>query len=655
MLTNCEDATKETNTNNATFQDFESLVQGRLPSLYATLRSSALYKQQGLLSTWGESGVDTHGGTNNPASYIPLYTYTYNEGSLLIEQTWNEFFWAIKQINTFMGQAKSLATSGDKLELKSVLAEAKFLRALLYFDLVKVWGDVPILLKEGLDISVVREESQIANSPAAEVYLQIIKDLLDAIKDAPEFTESDTRDIASKQAARALLGKVYLQMITTKENGGVEGGIDSSGAIVSIDKRLEQAYEQLSKVVNSGNFRLEDNYEDVFDQANESSNSETIFAIGFTGPNQDVGSDYGDFLGPIGNNQDGGAFGFYRANIDFAFEYLSFDGLVSVNGDDLSKGNVNPSLTDSGSALVSASFPVDQVQDTNNELLARTDAFWADVESFRFQFEQLGVHNFVSDVRFERNIARINANDLGNILRGDRKPTPLESLNLTNVPLTSWSPYKFIKPLPNPNEAGEGLIDFPILRYADILLSLAEVENLRGNGTRAVELMNMVRERAFRENILTLEVVRDSSVSGITYIEPTAEIEGTPQSDINNAIENGFNFSAPFNDERKQNFLYSSSLNDMNEISDAILKERLKELCYEGKRKDDLLRFGKLDEVINQLHENSVNRSVGNQAAVRDNFNLGRHSHWPIPANQIQLNPNLKQNCAYAVGASGCF
>ena len=60
----------------------------------------------------------------------------------------------------------------------TILAEAKFLRAFYYFELVKFFGDIPLVIDERLGVQQIQ---QLERTPAGEVYAQIEKDLNDAI------------------------------------------------------------------------------------------------------------------------------------------------------------------------------------------------------------------------------------------------------------------------------------------------------------------------------------------------------------------------------------------------------------------------------------------------------------------------------------------
>ncbi len=607
----CEDITSENNTTTASFDTFEELVQGRLPSIYASLRSNALYRQGGLLGTWSDVGIDTHTGTLFPEEYLPLYLYNYAAGTLLIEQTWTEFYTALKQINTFLGQIDTFSVAAE--EKNPVIAEARFLRGLLYFDMVKIWGDIPLVISEDITLAQIREDSGLTNSTAEEVYLQVIRDLEFAKRNGNSRVGSSA-DIASREAAQVLLGKVYLQMTTTAEYGGVEGGINESGEPVTRQTRFEQADAELSAVINSNAFQLENNYADVFTNEN---NNEVIFSVGYDGPNSGVGGDFGDFLGQ-GNLRDGGSFGAYRISADFALRYLDGDVLI-----DPSQSNV---------------------PDTN--LLPKVSREFFDFPNSNFRQEVLllGVDNFVSDTRFTHNVWRISPENVGRRLRGEGSFTLQDAFNQENLGWGNWSPLKYIKPLPNSSAPGDGAIDFPFLRYADVLLMKAEALIALNDLTGARDLINTVISRSLKEQVL--KTIPDN----ILYSTPMDNVPGTPQSELNAAVE------ANLEDVNPDDFLVEEGLT-ADQLLDKLVIENGKELAFEGKRKDDLIRMGKLEEIVNGFHLNThPDRTAQNFLGVQAGFNLELHTHWPIPQGQIILNPNLKQNCLYGTnGIDGCF
>lgn len=138
-------------------------------------------------------------------------------------------------------------TFPDAVRPPRIIAEAKFLRALMYFNLVKYFGDVPLVLKE---ITSEAEAYTYSRTPLAAVYSQIEKDLLEA---APDLTVSEAGR-ATAGAAKALLGKVYLQ-----------------------EKKWDLAAAVLAEVISSNTYKLLPDVKNVFGLGNDN-NAEIIFA-----------------------------------------------------------------------------------------------------------------------------------------------------------------------------------------------------------------------------------------------------------------------------------------------------------------------------------------------------------------------------------------
>ena len=173
---------------------------------------------------------------------------TYNGGITAMEdQFFGPFYTALY---------KSILSANNVIENSTNvtdIAEAKFLRALSYFKLVQVFGDVPVNLSAAPSLT---DSSILERQPATNVYNNvIIPDLKDAIA-ALDIEIVNGR--ASKYAAQGLLGKVYATM-----------GDYSS------------AEPHLAAVVNgaaAAGISLKDNFSEVFGAANEVENSEIIFS-----------------------------------------------------------------------------------------------------------------------------------------------------------------------------------------------------------------------------------------------------------------------------------------------------------------------------------------------------------------------------------------
>ncbi len=137
---------------------------------------------------------------------------TYNASTPSFESTWNANYAGINRCN----QALEMFPKLDKVTpaLKTRLTgEAKFMRAFMYFTLVKGYGGVPIVDHlSGVPISDADKQMQLTRKSAAEVYTFIEKDLADAIEALPEksaYAGNDKKRV-SKGSAYALLAKVNL-------------------------------------------------------------------------------------------------------------------------------------------------------------------------------------------------------------------------------------------------------------------------------------------------------------------------------------------------------------------------------------------------------------------------------------------------------------
>lgn len=150
-----------------------------------------------------------------------------------------------------------LLENKDKIDFEGkdkIIAQANFLRAFYYFQLVKYFGDVPLIIDERLGTS---EVTEIERAPKAEVYAQIETDLTNAAA-ALDWT-SDQKGRITKGACLALLGKVYLYQ-----------------------DKFDEAAATLETVITEGPYDLIDDYNDLFSVVNEG-HSETVFDVQFTG------------------------------------------------------------------------------------------------------------------------------------------------------------------------------------------------------------------------------------------------------------------------------------------------------------------------------------------------------------------------------------
>ena len=189
--------------------------------------------------------------------------------------TWAGHYQAIQSVNIVIEKIEAVPM--DAALKARYTAEAKFLRGLMYFNLVRIFGDVPLVTKV---INNPQEGYTYGRNPSAEVYAQIITDLSEAEAVLPhEFTGADIGR-ATKGAAAALLGKVYLTQ-----------------------KRWDLAAPQLKKVIDNvglNKYQLMPTYAGVFGIANEN-NRESIFEVQFKKGSNNEGSPFTNQFAPIGS------------------------------------------------------------------------------------------------------------------------------------------------------------------------------------------------------------------------------------------------------------------------------------------------------------------------------------------------------------------
>lgn len=159
---------------------------------------------------------------------------------------WSTLYAAINRANSVLGNVPNITKIGDDVKSR-ILAEAHFLRAMAYFNLVRGWGAVPIKTTESVDISSIAG----VREPESKVYELIIEDALAAEKDLPE-SVGDQTGRASKYAAKMFLAQVYLTLekwsdAATKANDVITGGHYS---LVSV-KKPDDFYNIFATVTNS--------------------------------------------------------------------------------------------------------------------------------------------------------------------------------------------------------------------------------------------------------------------------------------------------------------------------------------------------------------------------------------------------------------------
>lgn len=169
---------------------------------------------------------------------------SYND---LFNADWTNYYAAIFRCNKIIVN-ENTTEWGSEADKGRVLGQARALRAILYFDLARMFGDVPLL--------TVPSRDNIARTPAAEVYRQIFEDLKYAAANIPanafplSARESNDGRI-TKYAAEALLARAYLYYT---------GYYGTENAACT----RQEAIDALNDVIQNGGYELEPRYADLF-------------------------------------------------------------------------------------------------------------------------------------------------------------------------------------------------------------------------------------------------------------------------------------------------------------------------------------------------------------------------------------------------------
>jgi len=166
-----------------------------------------------------------------------------------LRDLWNWMFGGVNRANYILEFQDNINFNGKE----QILAQARFLRAYYYFELVKWFGDVPLVVDRRI---VFGDQFNIDRNPKAEVYAQIELDLIYAADNLP-YVQSETGRI-TKGAAEALLGKAYLYQ-----------------------EKFTEAADVLETLINSGPHALVTDYNTIFEAEGENS-IESVFEVQYS-------------------------------------------------------------------------------------------------------------------------------------------------------------------------------------------------------------------------------------------------------------------------------------------------------------------------------------------------------------------------------------
>lgn len=197
-----------------------------------------------------------------------------------VSEAWLSDYNGIYRANVVLSKLEeSGSVITDATLRKRLEAETKFLRAFYYFDLVRLFGKVPVITTP---VSVA-DALTIPRSPVTDVYTQIISDLQFAVTNLPETYATADKGRVTKFAAQGVLAMVHMT------RSGPTYNIEGPGLGLN---EWNQALTLLNSIVSSGKFSMVAKYADIFGYANEN-NSEVLFDVQYiTGQSPVLGSTF---------------------------------------------------------------------------------------------------------------------------------------------------------------------------------------------------------------------------------------------------------------------------------------------------------------------------------------------------------------------------
>lgn len=445
---------------------------------------------------------------------------------------WSSLYIGIDRANVLIANID--VPKMDEANRQVILGEALFLRAYYYFILVSRFGDVPVRLTPTTSPIGL----QIARTPSAQVYAQILKDMKDAELKVSQAKYAFSGRI-SKTVVQGILARVYLQM---------------AGYPLMDTSKYADALTYAKKVMDSGERGLNVSYntDPVFNTfnptvaANTANNAYRQIFINTAQNLYDTRESIWE-VEFMGNQTDG---------------FSERGGLGAQNGITFTNVNLTPTI----------GYAYGFVKGT-----ARL-----------FNIYSAG------DLRRDWVLTTYTLNGT----TGARVAIAFTAGATYGRDCGKWRrEYEAITPKAK-NDSG---INFPILRFADVLLMFAEAENHENGPTLAAyKAINEVRRRGYGLPIDVVSLTADLT-AGLGKV--------------------GF--------------------------QQAIEDERMRELCFEGQRRMDLIRWNKYVATMNsvglEISTNTLN--TGQRYGGLGGTNTGaRHVLFPIPSSEMMSNKLIKEN-----------
>lgn len=239
------------------FYKTASEAEAALGGVYADFRNE--YFELDYFVNGDAQSDDAYAGADNPANF-QIDDFNIDATNLNITRDWAYLYSTIGKANLVIDNVMAVPDSALTMDRRrGIIAETSFIRAFQYFQLVQLYGDVPLVLKSITTFNLeILPELYPPRTPMSEVYAQIILDLETALPDVPE--SAVNKGYVTKGAVNALLAKVY----------------------ATIEPHDWNKVLQYCNAVIAGPYSLLPNFDELWDNMHENS-EEAIFEINYEG------------------------------------------------------------------------------------------------------------------------------------------------------------------------------------------------------------------------------------------------------------------------------------------------------------------------------------------------------------------------------------
>ena len=565
----------------------QKLIYG-LAGVYGVLNSEALYGNYYSLQIANADDLCYFNNYNNSESRPDRYNHS--AGTAAIYDTWSKLYEGIKNANRYIEAVEKTEIDPGKLsvDIGLYIAEARFLRAYYHFLLAQAWGDVPLRVKA--TTSPNPNDVQMAATPQEQVLKWCADEIEASIPDLYEPIDN-TPSRVSQTVAQGILARVYLFMAG-----------ESVKQIDGLDKKemYRRAAYWANEVIASHKHDLNESYEEIFinmirdqyDTQFHESMWEAEFLGDRTSATDWTNGRIGDLIGLRSQSRTTNysewacnySYGYYNGSYTLWQLYWENDRTADETA---SATVIDKRLT--------WNLPGYNYRGMNNQKISYKNKAGETVTRYLQQTQSM----FKTPWVYNNNFAMPDIEGLDQTIENAFDPADLVYDPTVMCAVRNAGKWRR-ETVYEKQMSAKSLyttINFPILRYADVLLMYAEAIN---------------------------------------------EYAGAPDDQAKDAIREIRKRAGVKTDE--------SLLGDYRSFRDLVRNERGRELAFEGLRKWDLIRWGTFVEKMhnagtNQPTENKYrNVSYTNYASANYANVTARHIYLPIPTKELAVNHALRQN-----------